>query len=98
MKKLVVILLLAAAVGLVALAFGGGEEPAQSYLRIHIRANSNGADDQAVKYAVRDGIVAYLAPVIAECGSKRGARAAVRARTAGIERTAARILREEGYP
>ena len=97
MKKLVVILLLVAAVGLVALAFGGGEEPAQSYLRIHIRANSNGADDQAVKYAVRDGIVAYLAPVIAECGSKREALAAVRARTAGIEQTAARILREEGY-
>ncbi|MBP5193975.1 MAG: stage II sporulation protein R, partial [Clostridia bacterium] len=42
----------------------------EEYLRMHVRANSNGAEDQAVKYAVRDEIVCILTPIVAECESK----------------------------
>ena len=31
-------------------------------LRLHIRANSDSADDQAVKYTIRDDIIAFLEP------------------------------------
>ena len=46
------------------------------YLRIHIRANSNGEVDQAVKYRVKTAVVDYLTPCIAECDTKQKARAA----------------------
>ena len=42
-------------------AAGGNSQNTQpdaaEYLRIHVRANSNSAEDQAVKYKVRDAVV-----------------------------------------
>ncbi len=38
-----------------------------TYLRIHIRANSNLEIDQSVKYRVKDSVVEYLTPFVAEC-------------------------------
>ena len=40
------------------------------YLRIHIRANSNLAVDQNVKYAVKNSLVDALFPIVANCKSK----------------------------
>lgn len=101
MKKLVIIVLLIAAAAGIALAFANTQEDAvassASYLRVHIRANSNGADDQAVKYKVRDGVVEYLAPTVAACENKQQAIAAVTAQLSGIEAVAERILKENGY-
>lgn len=102
MKKVIAIVLLIAAVAAIALAFGGegetenADSPA-SYLRVHIRANSNGDADQAVKYKVRDGVVEFLTPTIAACGSKSEAIAAITAQLPEIELTAERILSENGY-
>ena len=45
----------------------------QSCIRIHIRANSNSAEDQAVKLKVRDAVTAYLCDLLAGCKSKREA-------------------------
>lgn len=42
----------------------------KSYLRIHIRANSNTASDQNIKYKVRDLVVTYLTPKVENCASK----------------------------
>ena len=42
----------------------------EEYLRIHIRADSNLYTDQAVKYKVRDKVVEYLTPLVAECQTK----------------------------
>lgn len=101
MKKAILIALLFAAVVLTACLFGtaGAGENSQTaaYLRVHIRANSNGADDQAVKYEVRDGVVEYLTPVVAECETKAAAIGAIGARLGGIETVAERILEENGY-
>ena len=101
MKKAILIALLFAAVVLTACLFGtaGAGENSQTaaYLRVHIRANSNGADDQAVKYEVRDGVVEYLTPVVAECETKAAAIGAIEARLGGIETVAERILEENGY-
>ena len=40
-----------------------------SYLRIHIRANSNSDEDQNVKYGVKDIVVTYLTPFVKDCVS-----------------------------
>ena len=103
MRKAILIVILAAAAALTAFLFWGGAEEgagadgAAAYLRVHIRANSNGAEDQAVKYLVRDEVVEYLTPVAAACGTKAEAVSAIGARLEEIEAVAARVLRENGY-
>ncbi len=101
MKRAILIALLFAAVALTACLFGtaGAGENSQTaaYLRVHIRANSNGAEDQAVKYEVRDGVVEYLTPVVAECETKAAAIDAIEARLGEIETVAEGILEENGY-
>lgn len=42
----------------------------KSYLRIHIRANSNSEEDQNIKYKVRDLIVTYITPKVENMTSK----------------------------
>lgn len=41
-----------------------------SYLRIHIRANSNSDVDQSIKYEVRDLVVTYITPKVKNVKSK----------------------------
>ncbi len=70
MKKICIIFFAAIIIILSAQGFIGGEKRNnEEYLRIHIRANSNGVSDQAVKYEVRDEVVEYLTPIVAESGS-----------------------------
>ena len=37
------------------------------YLRIHIRANSNLTIDQNIKYQVKDAVVDFMIPLLAQC-------------------------------
>ncbi len=67
------------------------------YLRIHIRANSNSEEDQAVKYLVRDKVVEYLTPVVAECESKKEAKEKISQALDGVALVASATLRENGY-
>ncbi len=95
MKKLVAVLLLVCSIAALAFAFGGKQTA--SYLRVHIRADSNEAAAQAVKYEVRDAVVRYLTPVVAECESKQEAMDAVRARLREIEAVATQTLSLRGF-
>ena len=103
MKKLAVIGLLAAAIVGIVFAFAGnggaeaGAGDAAAYLRVHIRANSNSSEDQAVKYQVRDAVVEYLTPVVADCATKRAAMEKIGANLAEIKAVAERVLEENGY-
>lgn len=72
-------------------------EPSQ-YLRMHVRADGNGEAAQAVKYEVRDGLVAYLTPIVAECEARDEALRAVRERLSEIESVANGVLRANGMP
>ena len=68
MKKFCVCALLTALFFGLVFTFGnteGGAEDPSSYLRIHVRANSNSEEDQTVKYLVRDALVEYLTPLVA---------------------------------
>ena len=91
MKKIWVCVLLVCTVAALVLACGkaGGEEtPREAYLRIHIRANSDSEEDQAVKYLVRDEIVSFLTPVVASCTEKSEAMERVGAALPGAVRAA----------
>ena len=68
-----------------------------AYLRMHVRANSDAEEDQAVKYAVKDAVVDYLMPIAASCHSKEEAMAALSGALAGIEAEAERVLAEHGF-
>ena len=68
-----------------------------AYLRMHVRANSDSAADQAVKYEVRDAVVDYLMPIAASCKSKEEAMDALSGALAGIEAEAERVLSEHGF-
>ncbi len=71
---------------------GGGE-----FLRIHVRANSNSAEDQQVKYEVKDEVVAYLTPYVARCGTKGAAMDVLGGMLDEIAGVCSRALRERGY-
>lgn len=101
MKKIGIIILLIAAIAGLSVAFMGSgkaeESASTSYLRVHIRANSNAADDQAVKYKVRDSVVEFLTPTVADCETKQEAIEKISAKLPEIERVADGVLRANGY-
>ncbi len=104
MKKFCIIFLLSIIISLTAVGFspafkGLSSEPTArtEYLRIHIRAHSNDQADQAVKYAVRDELVAYLTPIVAECKTRDQAAETLRARLTELEERAKKALTEKGF-
>lgn len=70
---------------------------ADSFLRIHIRANSNEAMDQQVKYIVKDEIVEYLTPILSEATSKQKAMLLINENLSNISEIASLVLSEQGY-
>ncbi len=71
--------------------------PETEYLRIHIRADSNDEQAQAVKYLVKEAVVEYLTPYIAQCDTKRKAETLLTDRLEEIEAVADEVLRENGF-
>ena len=66
------------------------------YLRIHVRADSNEESAQAVKYKIKDAVVKYLTPYIAECDTKAKAETLLTARLREIEKVADQELKANG--
>ena len=104
MKKFIIIGFLVALIAGLAIFFAGngGESSANpddagAYLRVHIRANSNSAQDQEVKYKVRDAVVEYLTPIVAECETKEEAMKQIKANLDGAARVADQTLKSYGY-
>ena len=100
MKKFALILLLFAAVVGIAFVFGTTtkETTNAAYLRVHIRADSNESEAQAVKYKVRDEVVTFLTPVVAQCETKSEAMTKIGQNLPAIEKVAERVLHENGFP
>ena len=100
MKKVgVVVGLILVVLGLV-LVLPGGERKTVSeydYLRIHIRANSNSAVDQNVKYQIKDDIVAYLTPYLSEVKSKEEAVEIVEEHSSELEKICVDKLKSLGF-
>ncbi len=67
------------------------------YFRIHIRANSNSAVDQNVKYLVKDEVVEYLIPLLSDVETKEEAEEVLAANLSNIEEVADAVLAANGF-
>ena len=96
MKKLLVVICVFFTIGLV--VFGGMNGPEkQEYIRIHIRANSNSEIDQNVKYYIKDKVVCFLTPYLAQCQDKQDFIEVINNNLKGIEEVANDVLKEKGF-
>lgn len=99
------ILFLCLALTCTALYFVGREQPTElqeavrsgEMMRIHILANDDSAEQQAVKLKVRDAILEAFTPLFAEVSSARESMEIVRENLSLAANIAARTVREEGY-
>lgn len=102
MKNFCIIFLSFVIISLTAVGFSGAfasptEGDFGEYLRIHIRADSNESEAQAVKYKVRDRVVEYLTPIVANCQTKRQATEKMQSVLREIEKLADEVLKESGF-
>lgn len=102
MKKCCITFLLSGIIILTAFLFRGENTPVCTatqgeYFRIHIRANSDDAEEQLVKYAVRDEVVKLLTPIAATAENKAQAISLVQSVLPEVERIASSVLRQKGF-
>ena len=111
MKKFCIIFLLSIIISLTAVGFSGASGKktentppmyatninTDEYLRMHIRADSNEKEAQEVKYYVRDKVVEYLTPLVANYENKTQATAGVKENLDEIAKVATQALRAKGY-
>ena len=96
MKKVFGLVLMIVIVGALLLC-GLKTRENETYLRIHIRANSNLAIDQNVKYEIKDEIVEYLTPFLIEGKTFEKAIQIVSYHLSNIEKVANEVLKEKGF-
>ena len=97
MKNLCITLIFIFIITLTVAADGLSQKPSNEYLRIHIRANSNESIDQNIKYQVKDCLVKYLTPYIADCKSKRQAEVLLKEKEEYLENTVDNLLKSNGF-
>ena len=73
------------------------EELSHNFFRLHIRANSDSEEDQALKLKVRDDILEYTTNLLSSCSDKTEAMRLVSANTEKIEQIAKKRILAEGY-
>lgn len=74
----------------------GESEIYSQTLRLHVLANSDSKEDQALKLEVRDAILAVSEPLLSACGTREEAEAAVRENLPLLEQTARDVLASHG--
>ena len=70
----------------------------QDFLRIHIRADSNLHEAQAVKYLVKDALVKYLVPLVAKYSNKKEAVEGIEKSLPELQAEAEKVLKSQGFP
>lgn len=81
-----------------AYALQESESLRESFIRLHIRANSDGEEDQRVKLLVRDAVLLETQELFSECGSPQEAMLVTEQELSRFEDAANRALEEEGAP
>lgn len=97
LAEIVLLLFLAAFLASGAMALQTGQELSDKVVRLHVLANSDSQEDQALKLKVRDRILAYTEPLLAGAADRREAEALLRGRVLELERVAAQEIRANGY-
>ena len=98
-KRILTLSVIAALCLLVAglLPVHGEEEIYDKVVRLHVLANSNSEEDQAVKLAVRDAILEVTVPLLQDCQSKEDAVALLEQNRSILIETAQSVLLKEGF-
>ena len=74
----------------------GEAEVYDTVLRLHILANSDSEEDQALKLKVRDGVLAVTAPLLENATTRDQAEAIVRSHMTDIQSAAEAVVAENG--
>ncbi len=75
----------------------GEEIVYENVIRFHVLAESDSAEDQALKLKVRDAVLSYVSPMLSQCGDFDSAAALLEDQTDGIKAVAEKVIRENGY-
>ena len=75
----------------------GEEEIYNKVVRLHVLANSDSEEDQAVKLKVRDAILEVTVPLLQNCKTKEEAVMILEENHMLLTQTAQIVLREEGF-
>lgn len=67
-------------------------------IRLHVIANSDSEEDQALKYEVRDYIIGYISSLTEECADIEEARESVEGKLEVINGKVSEYIREAGFP
>lgn len=73
------------------------DNPYGDILRFHVRANSDSDEDQQLKLAVRDDVVAMMKPLLSDCDSVSESKGVVISNLQNIYTTAVNTITEQGY-
>ncbi len=100
MKKIILILavgvLAAASLSPLFLPSGSDLELYENVIRLHVIANSDDEDDQAIKLRVRDSILGLVGERLADAGTKPEAEARMRELLPELEETARATVADSG--
>ena len=69
----------------------------KSVFRLHVLANSNSDEDQALKYKVRDNLLEYMNNICSNCSSKEEAISLVTEHKEEFKQVALKTIKNEGY-
>ena len=80
-----------------ALALRTQDELADKVVRLHVLANSDSEEDQALKLRVRDGVLEQATAILEQSADRREAESRLRGQLLELERIAAKEIAAEGY-
>ena len=80
-----------------ALAMRTQDELADKVVRLHVLANSDSEEDQALKLRVRDAVLEQATAILEQSADRREAESRLRGQLLELERIAAKEIAAEGY-
>ncbi len=91
-----VVLLVVVTGGLFFFPVHGEGEIYDTVVRLHVRANSDSEEDQALKLRVRDAVLAVTSPLVENCQSQKEAIDVLEAHMSELEKAAREVIAAEG--
>ena len=92
-----IVILLIAMMALSFLPVHGERDIYDTVVRLHVLANSDTEEDQALKLKVRDGVLEAAAPLVEGCTTQAQAVEALTAHLSELEAAALAVMESEGY-
>ena len=97
-RKLLNVTLIALAIlfAVMLLPVHGEEEIYDTVVRLHVLANSDTEEDQALKLCVRDAVLSVTAPLLEDCKTRDEAEAIIQRNLSTIQAAAENVIQREG--